>query len=211
MKHVVHAACPHDCPDACGVRITVENGRTVVTFPLTNAKQPAETTNMVAGPLNGSPMKITLDANYRPAQVEVTYNGRKYVNTYSGYADLNEADYKADIFMPNKAVRTVNGQTILAWGVKLPANVTSLNFTTALGDLPDGSTLFGPVGYSGVEFSVRVNGKVLFSRQEQAAGWNAASVNISAYAGQNVLIELAVDSLRTDIFDYAYWTEISIQ
>jgi molybdopterin guanine dinucleotide-containing S/N-oxide reductase-like protein len=27
MKHVVHAACPHDCPDACGVLITVENGR----------------------------------------------------------------------------------------------------------------------------------------------------------------------------------------
>jgi anaerobic selenocysteine-containing dehydrogenase len=27
MKQVVHAACPHDCPDACGVRITVEDGR----------------------------------------------------------------------------------------------------------------------------------------------------------------------------------------
>jgi anaerobic selenocysteine-containing dehydrogenase len=27
MKQVVHAACPHDCPDACGVLITVENGR----------------------------------------------------------------------------------------------------------------------------------------------------------------------------------------
>src|SRR5437660_8986785 len=27
MKNVVHAACPHDCPDACGVLITVENGR----------------------------------------------------------------------------------------------------------------------------------------------------------------------------------------
>jgi anaerobic selenocysteine-containing dehydrogenase len=26
-KKVVHAACPHDCPDACGVLITVENGR----------------------------------------------------------------------------------------------------------------------------------------------------------------------------------------
>ena len=25
MKKVVHAACPHDCPDACGVLITVEN------------------------------------------------------------------------------------------------------------------------------------------------------------------------------------------
>jgi anaerobic selenocysteine-containing dehydrogenase len=27
MKQVVHAACPHDCPDACSVLITVEDGR----------------------------------------------------------------------------------------------------------------------------------------------------------------------------------------
>ena len=27
MKQVVHAVCPHDCPDACGVLITVESGR----------------------------------------------------------------------------------------------------------------------------------------------------------------------------------------
>ncbi|HEV3510689.1 MAG TPA: molybdopterin-dependent oxidoreductase [Candidatus Sulfotelmatobacter sp.] len=27
MKKAVHAACPHDCPDACGVLITVEDGR----------------------------------------------------------------------------------------------------------------------------------------------------------------------------------------
>ena len=27
MKSVTHAACPHDCPDACGVLITVEAGR----------------------------------------------------------------------------------------------------------------------------------------------------------------------------------------
>ncbi len=27
MKTVVHAACPHDCPDACGVLITVEDGK----------------------------------------------------------------------------------------------------------------------------------------------------------------------------------------
>ncbi len=27
MKTVIHAACPHDCPDACGVLITVEEGR----------------------------------------------------------------------------------------------------------------------------------------------------------------------------------------
>ncbi|MGA2354879.1 MAG: molybdopterin-dependent oxidoreductase [Terriglobales bacterium] len=27
MKRVVHAACPHDCPDACSVLITIEEGR----------------------------------------------------------------------------------------------------------------------------------------------------------------------------------------
>ena len=27
MKNVIHAACPHDCPDACAVLITVEDGR----------------------------------------------------------------------------------------------------------------------------------------------------------------------------------------
>jgi molybdopterin guanine dinucleotide-containing S/N-oxide reductase-like protein len=29
MRKVVHAACPHDCPDACGVLITIEDGRAV--------------------------------------------------------------------------------------------------------------------------------------------------------------------------------------
>ena len=29
LKKVVHAACPHDCPDACGVLITVDNGKAV--------------------------------------------------------------------------------------------------------------------------------------------------------------------------------------
>jgi len=27
MKQIVHAVCPHDCPDACGVLITVQDGR----------------------------------------------------------------------------------------------------------------------------------------------------------------------------------------
>jgi anaerobic selenocysteine-containing dehydrogenase len=29
VKEVVHAACPHDCPDACGVLITIDSGRAV--------------------------------------------------------------------------------------------------------------------------------------------------------------------------------------
>src|SRR5215208_8032657 len=29
MPTVVHAACPHDCPDACGVLITIDDGRAI--------------------------------------------------------------------------------------------------------------------------------------------------------------------------------------
>src|ERR687893_196418 len=28
-RRVVHAVCPHDCPDTCGMRVTVEDGRAV--------------------------------------------------------------------------------------------------------------------------------------------------------------------------------------
>jgi hypothetical protein len=93
-------------------RITVENGVTVVTFPLANGK-PEQTVNMVVGALNGTPVKMTLDSNYRPARVEVQYGGRSYVTTYANYGDLNEKDLKADIFFPARITQTVDGQAVL--------------------------------------------------------------------------------------------------
>lgn len=93
-------------------KVTIEGGRSVVTFPLVEGK-PEQTVYMVVGELKGTPMKVTLDDRYRPAQVEVTFRGRKYVNTYSNYADLNEADLKADIFVPAHVVAAVDGQTVL--------------------------------------------------------------------------------------------------
>jgi hypothetical protein len=93
-------------------KITIEGGRTVVSFPLVDAK-PEPTVYMVVGELTGTPMKVTLDDRYRPARVEVTFRGRKYLNTYSNYGDLNESDLKADIFVPANVVATVDGQTVL--------------------------------------------------------------------------------------------------
>jgi hypothetical protein len=93
-------------------KITIEGGRTVVTFPLVEGK-PEPTVYMVVGELEGTPVRLTLDPLYRPAQVDVTFRGRKYVNTYSDYGDLNEADLKADIFVPARVVATVDGQTVL--------------------------------------------------------------------------------------------------
>ncbi len=93
-------------------KVGVENGATVVTFPLVNGK-PETTTYLVVGELAGTPVKVTLDANSRPARVELRVRDRLHVTTFANYGDLNEADYRADIFVPARVVRTVDGQTVL--------------------------------------------------------------------------------------------------
>lgn len=93
-------------------KVAVENGAVVVTFPLVNST-PGQTVNMIVGALNGTPIKATLDADYRPARVEVRYRDRVIVTTYSNYGDLNEKDLQADIFFPARIVQTVDGQTVL--------------------------------------------------------------------------------------------------
>ena len=93
-------------------KVTMENGAVVATFPLVNSK-PGQTVNMVVGELAGTPVKVTLDAESRPARVEVRHRNRAFVWSYSNYADLNESDYKADIYFPARIVQTVDGQTVL--------------------------------------------------------------------------------------------------
>lgn len=93
-------------------KVGVENGATVVTFPLVNGK-PETTSYLVVGELAGTPVKVTLDNNSRPARVELRFQNRTYVTTFEKYADLNEADYRADIFVPARIVRTVDGQAVL--------------------------------------------------------------------------------------------------
>lgn len=93
-------------------KVGTENGATVVTFPLVNGK-PEQTSYLVVGELAGAPVKVTLDANSRPARAELRFQNRTYVTTFEKYGDLNESDYKADIFVPARIVRTVDGQTVL--------------------------------------------------------------------------------------------------
>ena len=90
------------------------NGRAVVlTFPFTNSPQPGQTANLFVGELNAAPVTVTLDAQYRPERVEVRYRDRVITTTYSEYGDLNEKDYKADVFFPARIVQSVDGQTVL--------------------------------------------------------------------------------------------------
>jgi len=94
-------------------KVTVEGRAVVLAFPLANSPQPGQTANLVVGELNGAPVKVTLNAEYRPERVEVRYRDRVIATTYSEYGDLNESDYKADVFFPARIVQTLDGQTVL--------------------------------------------------------------------------------------------------
>jgi hypothetical protein len=100
------------------VKISMESGRTVLTFPLTEAGETGAAANVVVGALKGTPMKVTLDAQNRPARVEARYSGRVHEATYSDYADLNEKDNKADIFFPARIVQTIDGKPVLTLTVE---------------------------------------------------------------------------------------------
>jgi hypothetical protein len=93
-------------------QVTMENGAVTLTFPFTAGK-PMNTSYLVVGPLEGSPVKVTLNALYQPARVEVRHGNRLYVATYTEYGDLNDADYQADIFTPKRMVQTVDGEQVL--------------------------------------------------------------------------------------------------
>ena len=82
MKSVVHAACPHDCPDACGVLITVEDGR--ATKIQGDPKHP-----VTRGFLCAKVAKY-LDRVYSPARVLYPLRRKKDVPKGSGTRNLGD-------------------------------------------------------------------------------------------------------------------------
>src|ERR1700747_2672547 len=84
MKSVVHAACPHDCPDACGVLITVEDGR--ATRIQGDPEHPVTRGFLCA--------KVTkyLDRVYSPDRV--LYPMRRKANVAKGVGKRNSEDFE---------------------------------------------------------------------------------------------------------------------
>jgi anaerobic selenocysteine-containing dehydrogenase len=80
MKRVIHAACPHDCPDACGVLITVEDG--VATRVQGDPAHP-----VTRGFLCGKVAKY-LDRVYSPDRV--LYPLRRTAQKGSGHRDFRD-------------------------------------------------------------------------------------------------------------------------
>ena len=64
----------------------------------------------------------------------------------------------------------------------------------------------------GVLMSVRVNGTVLWQRNVNLpAQWEYGAVDLSGWAGQNVLLELISDSLGQNSAHWTSWGELAIE
>ena len=53
---------------------------------------------MVVDELEGTPVRVTLNADFTAARVAATHRGRLVTTTYSDYGDLNDSDHHVDIF-----------------------------------------------------------------------------------------------------------------
>jgi hypothetical protein len=83
---------------AAGARtaVSVEGGATVLTIPVGRAT-----------------MKARVNAKNLIDRVETRLDDVVTETTYSDYGELNDADYKADVFWPKRIVRKRNGVTVV--------------------------------------------------------------------------------------------------
>jgi hypothetical protein len=99
--------------------------------------------------------------------------------------------------------------TIATFPVRLPTDATQLAFSAGLLDPP---AYFGPlVNYTGVKMSVRVNETEVWSEEIRTAKWRDATVDLTRWAGQDILIQLSVDSLDSATFDWGQWAGLVVE
>jgi hypothetical protein len=94
------------------------------------------------------------------------------------------------------------GRTILAWTLRL-SRTPALHLNWSAG-LADGSRS------NGVEFQVRINGASVWRHRTHAPGWNSGTVDLGAWMGTDVLVELVTDSLGDNAFDWADWADLKL-
>jgi hypothetical protein len=97
----------------------------------------------------------------------------------------------------------------VTWAVALPAGATRLDFRASLVDpLPP---LPSNIDYSETAFMLRINGETLWKDTYQLTGWHDASVDITRWAGQKVIIEIASDALGQGTFNWSQWAGLTIR
>ena len=62
----------------------------------------------------------------------------------------------------------------------------------------------------GVRFIVKVNGRELFRHDSLPSQWEPLDVDLSEYAGQEIVLALVTDAIKTHYYDWATWGEPEI-
>ena len=96
------------------------------------------------------------------------------------------------------------GRTILSWSLQTPQQASRFEFSVGLAD---DSIL---VSYPAVELSVLVNGQRVWRKRVAGSGWTRDAVDLSAWQGQSVILELVTDLLKRGYPERVYWADLAI-
>jgi len=94
------------------------------------------------------------------------------------------------------------GRTILSWVVRLPQAPLRLGWSASIQDeaLPS---------LDGVDFLVLINGVTYWQLTKLQNNWSSGSIDLQAWRGQNVLIQLVTDSRADSTWDGAMWADLA--
>ena len=86
------------------------------------------------------------------------------------------------------------------------------NFLAVEYGLLDPPSSYGPeFEYTGAEFSLQINGEKLFADEVRTRGWRARRIDLEAYRGKRVLIQLKTDAQKLSLYDWARWSNLTVQ
>jgi len=107
------------------------------------------------------------------------------------------------------AIPPRNGTTLITTAIQVPEDANLIAVEYGLTDPPPS---IGPsLDYTGLEFSVQINGANAFTDEVKIAGWREREIDLTAYRGKRILIQLKTDSQKLSLFDWARWTNLTIR
>jgi len=134
--------------------------------------------------------------------------GRRFAHALDGGLERYQTSAAGATRNAIAAIPPRDGQTLLTSAVNLSPNVSTLTVGFGLADGPAG---FGSINYSGVTFVIRANGTEVLRRTTNVAGWQTALVDITPWRGRPVLFELITDADGDQLFDFAYYADLTIR
>jgi hypothetical protein len=98
---------------------------------------------------------------------------------------------------------------VATFAVHLPEAAREFEFRTGFADATPPLPL--DIDYSGVLARVKINGEEVWSSEFRTRGWKPGTVELTKWAGKNVIVQLETDSLSNSIFDFAYWDTLIVR